>query len=164
MNIIVAMTRDRVIGKDNKLLWHLPEDLKNFKKLTLGNTVVMGRKTFESIGKALPNRHNIVVSKSLKPTKGIDVCPTLERGIARAQAYGKEVFMIGGAQIYRQALPVIHRMYVSYVKGNFKGDVFFPAFNESEWAIAEEKSFPEFEYVVYEREKRPHGQDVLDLV
>lgn len=164
MNIIVAMSRNRVIGKDKKLLWHIPEDLKNFKKLTTGNTVIMGRKTFESIGKPLPNRQNIVISRSMKPKAGVDICPTMEKALAKAESYGKEVFVIGGGEIYKQTLPFAHRIYVSYVKETYEGDTFFPPFDEKEWMIIEQQQFKDFEYLVYEREEKPHGGEVMDLM
>ncbi len=154
INIIVAMTKERVIGRENSLLWHISEDLKNFKKLTSGQAVIMGRKTYESMGKLLPNRHNIVVSSSMLQEKGIDVCRSLEEAIHTAQSYGQEIFVIGGESIYRQALPFAERMYISYVKNNYPGDAYFPEFNEEEWSITQKKDFNEFELIEYERKAK----------
>ena len=153
--IIVAMDKNRVIGKNNQLPWHISDDLKNFKKLTSGNTVIMGRKTFESIGKALPNRNNVVISTSMQPVQGIDVCKSFEEGIMKAKSYGKDIFIIGGATVYEQAISFAERMYVSYVKGEYAGDAFFPEFDENEWHIEKKEEFPEFELVVYVRK---HGK------
>ena len=153
INIIVAMARNRVIGKNNQLPWHISDELKNFKKFTTGNTIVMGRKTFESIGRPLPNRNNIVISTSLSPQTGIDVCKSVEEGIMRAKSYGKDIFIIGGAQVYEQTISLADKMFISYVKKEVEGDVFFPEFDESEWSIESKQDFPEFELVVYVRKK-----------
>lgn len=148
------MTKDRVIGKDKTLPWHIPEDLDNFKRLTSGNTVVMGRKTYESIPKKfcpLPNRHNIVVSKTISAEDGIDVCRSIEEAIAKARSYGKEIFIIGGSVIYQQVLSFADKMYISYVKWEYEGDSYFPKFNKEEWEIEEQQNFQEFKLVVYKR-------------
>ncbi|MBS3136179.1 dihydrofolate reductase [Candidatus Woesearchaeota archaeon] len=153
MNIIAAMTKDRVIGKDNKLIWNIPVDLKNFRNITSGNTVIMGRKTFESIGNPLPNRHNIVVSSSMQHVDGIDVCKDIKEALAKAKEYGKEIFIIGGSSIYRQTVPFADKMYISWVKKYYHGDAYFPDFDIVEWEVIEEKNFPEFDFVVYKRRK-----------
>jgi dihydrofolate reductase len=152
--IIAAVAKNRVIGKDNKLPWHISEDLKNFKRLTTGNTVLMGRKTFQSIGKPLPNRHNIVISRSMPATSGVDVCRSVEEGLQKARSYGRDVFIIGGANLYQEMLPYADMMYISYVKGDYEGDVYFPEFNEEDWAVEGKEDHSEFELIVYVR-KRP---------
>lgn len=149
INIIAAMAKNRVIGCDNKLPWHIADDLKNFKKLTSGNVVIMGRKTFESIGRSLPNRVNIVISSSMTSTEGIIICKTLEEALQKAKSYGKEIFIIGGATVYQQTIPLADKMYLSYVKGEYQGDALFPEFDESKWRIASRTNFPEFELVEY---------------
>lgn len=149
--IIAAMAPNRAIGKDNKLPWRISEDLKNFKRLTSGNTVVMGRKTFESIGKPLPNRNNVVISSSFPATPGIDVCQTVDEALEKARSYRKDVFIIGGSSIYQQTIPLADKMYLSYVKKEYDGDTFFPEFDESEWKIESRENFAEFELVVYVR-------------
>ena len=152
MNIIAAMTKDRVIGKDNSLPWHIPEEMKHFRKLTLGNTVIMGSKTFASMSsKPLPNRNNIVLSSSLRPTEGIDVCRTIQEAVEKAKSYGKEIFVIGGSSIYRQTIPLADKMYLSYIKKYYEGDTFFPAFDESEWEIETKEEHEAFDVVVYVR-------------
>ena len=148
------MTKNRVIGKDNSLPWHIPEDLKNFKRLTEGNTVVMGRKTWQSIPekfRPLPNRNNIVISRNISAIKGAEVCSSLEKALEKAQSYGQEIFIIGGSSIYEQFLPLADKMYISYLKKEYSGDTYFPNFNKEDWEIAEKKDFTEFEFVVYKR-------------
>lgn len=154
INIIVAMTEERVIGKDNKLPWHLPEDLTNFKKLTLDNTIIMGRKTYESIPKKfrpLANRNNMVVSRTMPTEAGIDICPSLEEALTIAQSYGKEIFIAGGASIYQQILPIADRMYISQIKKNYPGDSYFPEFDQQNWKVAAEQDFTEFKLIIYNK-------------
>ncbi len=151
INIIVAMAKNRVIGKNNKVPWNIPDELLHFKKLTTGNTVIMGRKTFESIGKPLLHRNNIVISTSLPPTKGIDVCASIDEGIMKAKMYGKDIFIIGGAQIYEQTISLAGKMFISYVKKEYDGDAFFPEFDENDWHIEKKEDHSEYEMVVYAR-------------
>lgn len=151
--IIVAMTKSRVIGKDNRMPWHMPEDLRLFKKLTTGNTVIMGRKTFESIGKPLPNRNNIVVTRSDCAFAGTVVCHSLEEALNKAEGYGKKIFFIGGAQLYREAIGLAGYMYISWLKNEYTGDAFFPQFNENEWEKVEAADYPDFINILYKRIK-----------
>ena len=149
--IIVAMTKDRIIGVDNKLPWDIPEDLKNFKKLTSGNTVIMGRKTFDSIGRPLPNRNNIVVTKSKDDIYGVDIAHDIQEALEKAQSYEKDVFIIGGSSIYRQMLRFADKMFISFIKKKVEGDAYFPEINKDDWQQEERKQFPEFDFVVYRR-------------
>ncbi len=144
INIIVAMDRQRVIGKKNTLPWHLPADLQHFKQLTLGNTVIVGRKTHESIiarlGRPLPGRKTIVVTRqNLEPRDNLAVAGSLPDALALAK--DKEVFVIGGAQIYEQALPLADRIYLTRIEAEVEdGDTFFPKIDKAQWqqmAIAE---------------------------
>jgi len=151
ITIIAALTKNNVIGKDNKLLWNLPDDLKNFKRLTTGNIIIMGRKTFESIGRPLPNRHNIVISRSMQKRDGIETHATIESAINSAKKLNKEIFIIGGAEIYRQTLKYADRMILSHVDIEVDGDVFFPTFNKEEWDIESADSHELFEVVTYKR-------------
>ncbi len=153
VSLIAAITKNRVLGKDNRLLWNLPEDLKNFRKITSGNTVIMGRKTFESIGRPLPHRNNIVISRDFPEREGIVLCRNLNEAIEKARSFGKEVFIIGGASVYAQALPQAEKMYLSHVKKEFEGDAYFPEFKEEEWQMEEEKDFTEFKFKIYRRKK-----------
>ena len=133
-SIIAALGKGRAIGKDNRLLWHIPEDLKRFKALTLGHPVIMGRKTFDSIvaqlGKPLPGRTNIIVTRDTAwAHEGAKVAHTIEEALMKAREIDhEEVFMIGGAQIYAQALPFADWLYLTLVESEAEGDTFFPAY------------------------------------
>ena len=133
ISIIVAMSQNYVIGLKNKLPWHISADLKNFKIITLGNPIIMGRKTYDSIGRPLKDRDNIVISRdnSLK-IDGVEVVDSLEKAIFMT-AEAPETFIIGGQQIYQIALPIATHMYVTKVEGNFEGDAYFPDYNQQEW-------------------------------
>ena len=135
---IAAMSLNRVIGQGNKIPWHLPEDFKWFKKMTTGHVIVMGRKTFESIGKPLPNRTTIVLSRSPLNIPGVKVITDLkELDSLQAELAGREVFICGGAQVYQQALPMCSDLYLTLVKRTAEGDTFFPAF-EDKFTVEEE--------------------------
>ncbi len=143
-NIIVAISNNRVIGKDNQLLWRMPADLKYFKSLTLGYPIIMGRKTFESIGKPLPGRLNIVVTRNpsalrFQPSE-ILIFDSLEEAIASAKKHDNEIFIIGGGEIYKQALPFTNRIYLTKVDTEVEGDTFFPELTD-EWQIESEQHF-----------------------
>lgn len=149
--LIAAMTRDRVIGSQAKLPWDLPEELQLFKRLTLGGTVMMGRKTFESIGKALPGRQNIVLSRHLQEREGVEIFPSFIEGLAAADKHGKQVFVIGGAGVYQKSLPITSEMHISWIEERYQGDVYFPDFDLNEWRVAEETNYPGFTYTHYIR-------------
>lgn len=140
LSLIVAMAENRCIGADNNLLWHIPEDLKRFKTVTMGAPVIMGRKTYESIldqlGKPLPGRQNIVVSRSGYKHEGCESSDSLDKAIAAAQ--GDEIFIIGGAQIYEQSLPQADRLYLTIVHKDYEGDAFFPVINWDDWNVEED--------------------------
>ena len=120
---IVGMASNRVIGKDGTLPWRLPEDLKFFKKTTLGHPILMGRKTFDSIGKPLPGRRNIVLSSTMEPREGVEVIRNLDELVA-----DEEVFLIGGAQLFETLLPECAGMYLTWIEHPYEGDTFFPPF------------------------------------
>ena len=125
------MSRNRVIGSGNKIPWHLPEDFKWFKRMTTGQIVVMGRKTFESIGKPLPNRTTVVLTRSGKPIAGVETAPELGAiDPAKPEFAGRQIFICGGAQIYQQALPLCSDLYLTLVKREVEGDAFFPPFED----------------------------------
>lgn len=124
---IVGMASNRVIGKDGTLPWRLPEDLKFFKKTTLGHPILMGRKTFDSIGKPLPGRRNIVLSSTMEPREGVEVIRDLGELAALCKA-DEEVFLIGGAQLFETLLPECEGMYLTWIEHPYAGDTFFPAF------------------------------------
>jgi dihydrofolate reductase len=142
---IVAMSLNRAIGKDNRLPWHLPEDLKWFKKLTTGNVIIMGRKTWESIGKPLPNRESIVVSRTDIP--GVRTVRSLSEIDPNADA--REYFVIGGARLFREALPLCSDLYLTLVKREVDGDVFLDPFEEK-FSLSETiQDTPEFSILHY---------------
>src|SRR5579859_3094142 len=126
------MAKDRVIGANNKLPWHLSDDLKRFKALTMGHTIIMGRRTYESIGRPLPGRNNVVISRqSNLVLPGVRVVSTIEQAVERASS--GEAFIIGGADIYRESLPKAQRILLTEVHGAFEGDTFFPLLSPNDW-------------------------------
>ncbi|WP_305042728.1 dihydrofolate reductase [Geoalkalibacter sp.] len=149
--ILAAVAENGVIGRDGRLPWHLPEDLAHFRRLTLGQTLIMGRATFLGIGRPLDQRLNLVVSRSLPPQPGIHVCRTFEEALTTAENAGRSIFFIGGAEIYRQALAVADRMILSRVHGHFTGDRFFPAFSLAQWQLVQEESGKDFDLLTYVR-------------
>ncbi len=133
LSIIAALSRNRVIGKDNQLPWRLPADLKHFKAVTLGKPVIMGRKTFESIGKPLPGRDNIVVTRNPHfRADGLAVVHSLDAALAQAHN-APEIMLIGGAQLYAEALPRAQRLYLTLIDADIDGDAQFPEYNPAEW-------------------------------
>lgn len=146
INIIVAASKNHVIGKDNKLLWHLPNDLKYFKAITTGHPIIMGRKTFESIGKPLPNRLNIVISRNkFESTENLIYATSLPEAIVIAEAKDQEIFVIGGGEIYKQALPLANKIHFTLVDTIIEGDTFFPELNENEWQVESSEFHPKDE-------------------
>ena len=153
LSLIAAVARQRVIGKDNRLLWHLPEDMKYFRETTRGRPVIMGRKTWESLPekfRPLPGRHNLVVSHNpayLAP--GATLVASLAEAIERAGS--GEIFIIGGETLYRQALPLAQRLYLTEIDRDFDGDAFFPEILANAWEeISRLKGGEDFAFVVYE--------------
>mgnify|MGYP001195880826 CR=1 FL=1 len=133
MNIIVAVAKNNAIGKNNNLLWHIKEDLVYFKKTTLGATVVMGRKTFESISKPLPGRRNVVVSKTMNEIEGIEIFRSIDQAIGSCSS-NEEVFIIGGGEIYKQSISLVQRIFLTIVDVNIPdADTFFPELDMSQW-------------------------------
>ena len=133
ITLVAAMAQNRVIGIDNRLPWHLPEDLKHFKAVTLGKPVIMGRKTYDSIGRPLPGRRNIVVTRQHDwSAAGVEVAHSLETALALVQQ-AESACVIGGADLYRQALPLAHRLELTEIAESYQGDAHFPAFSADEW-------------------------------
>ena len=165
VSLIVAVSRNGVIGIDNQLPWHLPEDLKYFKSVTMGKPIIMGRKTFDSIGRPLPGRTNIVITRdSSWQAEGVEVAQTLPQAmtlgqLACAQAGVDEAMVIGGEQIYRMTLPAADRLYLTEVQAEVEGDAFFPEFDAKDWHQVSEQ-LPEvtdthpYRFVVLERIKK----------
>ena len=160
ISIIVAIADNYAIGKDNKLLCHLSDDLKHFKKITNGHTVIMGKNTYLSIGKPLPNRRNVVISwDDEEPIDGIEFIKTLEE-VNPFIEDENENFIIGGASIYRQMFPKCDKLYITEMHKDFDGDTFFPEILDTEWKEISREPGPadpendfDYDYVVYERIK-----------
>jgi dihydrofolate reductase len=140
ITLVVAVADNGVIGRDNALPWHLPDDLKRFKRLTLGKPVIMGRKTFESIGKPLPGRQNIVVTRDTNYRReGVTVVHDADAAL-HAAGDAPEVMVIGGAELFRTLLPRASRLHLTRVHGNIEGDVFWPAPDDRQWRVVERES------------------------
>lgn len=140
LSIIVATDQNNLIGKDNDMPWHIPGDLKRFKALTTGHTIVMGRKTYESLPKRpLPNRYHIVISRQQHlQMEGCELLHSLDEVVERfAQQDSEEVFVIGGAEIYTALLPYVQRLYLTRIHAAFEGDTYFPAIKNEEWQLVE---------------------------
>ena len=139
VSIIVAISENHVIGRQGNMPWRLPDDLKRFKALTTGHAVIMGRKTFDSIGRPLPNRINIVITRDRNCTiDGVIIAHSLDEAFQQA-AGNDEIFIIGGGEIYQQAIPLADRLYVTLVHTTVEGDTFFPAFDEDQWRLASDE-------------------------
>ena len=141
LSLIVAVAQNGVIGDRNALLWHISEDLKHFKALTSGHPVVMGRKTYESLGRPLPNRTNVVISRQELEIPGCRVVHSLDEALALFPG-DEEVFIIGGAQIYAEALPRADRFYLTRVFHDYEGDTRFPEWDEAQWRLVSSEAFP----------------------
>lgn len=151
IEIIAAMTEDRVIGLGDRLPWDLPQDRRLFKNLTTGNTVIMGRKTYASINRPLPERHNIVLSRTLSDIPGVTICRSFPDGLKAASRFGRKLFVIGGAGVYREALPTTSVLHISWVEKSYAGSVYFPEFDLADWTVTEHKEYLGFRYVRYLR-------------
>ena len=147
--LIAAMTTNGVIGKDNDLPWNIPQDLQNFKRLTSGHPIIMGRSTYESIGRPLPNRTNIVLSRTMKPQKNIVVCSSLKQAFTAGKEYGEVVYVIGGATVYEQALPFADKLCISWIKNDYDGDTYFPQVNWDDFTLTHTQDYDAFVYKEY---------------
>jgi len=164
ISIIVAVARNGVIGDANRLLWHLREDMRHFRTLTTGHPVIMGRKTYESLGRPLPNRTNVVITRTVGARfEGCLTAGSLEQALSMFSP-DEEVFVIGGAQIYRLALAVADRFYLTVIERDYEGDTLFPAWDASQWRLRSSESFPcgedfpwPFRFETYERTVYPAG-------
>lgn len=157
ISIFVAVDESRAIGKDNQLLWHIPEDLKRFKECTSGHAVIMGENTYHSIGRPLPNRTNIVVTLNQDlQLPGCLMAHSIEEALSIAKEHEtEEVFVMGGASIYKQFLPLTERLYLTLVKGVHEADTFFPDYSEFSQVISEEKrDNGEYEYTFFILERK----------
>ncbi len=159
ISIVVAISENNAIGKNNQLLWHLSADLKHFKEITSGHTIVMGRKTYDSIGKPLPNRRNIVISRNTDLIlPGVEVVGSVNEALALCTSE-KEVFMIGGAEIYKQSLPITQKIYLTTVHQTFEADAFFPDLKTTEWKETEKE-----QHQVDEKNNLPYTFSTLERI
>jgi dihydrofolate reductase len=140
ISIIAAVADNNVIGNDNSLIWRLPADLKRFKQLTMGHAIIMGRKTYQSIGKPLPGRQNIVISRSNQSIEGCALVHSLEEALNICQN-DPEVFIIGGGQIYQQSIAIANKLYITHLHQKFDGDTFFPEIKQQIWRVESESDF-----------------------
>lgn len=164
LSMIVAMANNNIIGRNNDMPWHLPADLAYFKKVTLGKPIIMGRKTFESIGRPLPGRRNIVISRDKQyQSVGVDVVNSVEQALALVDGSDEnpavdEIMVIGGGAIYSHCLAKADRLYVTHIKANIEGDTQFPDFYDGTWLkvnserrLTDEKNIYPLDFCVYER-------------
>lgn len=157
ISLIAAMAKHRVIGKDNKMPWHMPADLAHFRQVTTGKPVIMGRKTFDSIGRLLPGRRNIIISRQNKPA-GLeaDWVHSLEQALALVNS-SAEVMVIGGGELYKQALPLADRLYITEIDLDVAGDAYFPAYQEHcSWQVIDQEQH-------MADEKNPHNYRFITL-
>ena len=161
VSAIVAMSENRVIGKQNQLPWHLPADLQHFKKVTMGKPILMGRKTYQSIGRPLPGRCNVIITHDTAfKAPGCIVANSIDTALASV-AYSDEVFVIGGALLYQHMLPHIQRIYLTIIHHEFAGDAYFPMLNPTEWHetarddhLSDDKNPYAFSFIVLERKSQ----------
>lgn len=150
LHMIVACDRGGVIGKDGKLPWHLPEDLKHFKKVTFGKPVIMGRKTWESLPKALPGRLNIVITRQADyVAEGATVVSSVDKALDAVKVY-EDAFVIGGAEIFRQTMDRVSVAHVTVINADFEGDAFFKGFNKADWVLEKVTNYSATESRPYE--------------
>jgi|TARA_Y100000389_G_scaffold193149_1_gene221630 dihydrofolate reductase len=158
LSIVVAMDNNGLIGKDNQLPWHLPADLAYFKKITTGKSILMGRKTFDSIGRPLPNRRNIVITRNTEiMIPGCEVASSIDEALVLTENE-KEVMVIGGASLCEQLLPKVSRLYITRIDSEFEGDIYFPAYEAASWHQVSSESHPKdiknnysYHFIVLER-------------
>lgn len=159
VTIIAAIAKNNALGKNNQLIWHLPADLKRFKKMTLNHVVIMGRKTFESLGKPLPNRTNILITRDKNyKAEGCVVVNSLKEALETAAKEDENPFILGGAEIYKQALPFTDKLDVTFVHHQFDADVFFPKIDKKIWKETSREDFKadennkyDYSFVTFER-------------
>ncbi len=163
ITLVVAMGKQNQIGLNGTMPWHLSDDLQNFKKITSGHTIILGRKTFDSIGKALPKRMNFVITSQPDRINSYEVCSfnNLEKAIDKAKMFDDKIFIIGGASIYEQSLDEVDRMIITHVNYSGNADTYFPDIDYNQWKVVEKQSFTknkendfDFEIVTYIKSNR----------
>lgn len=155
IHLIAACASNGVIGYNGAMPWDIPEDLQHFKELTMGHTVIMGRRTYESIGNALPGRQNIVVSSTLQQVENCEVVNSLSKALVAAQKM--EIFIIGGAQLYREALPIAEQLDLTLIDIMPQGDTFFPTINWNDYELINREEHygnPSYRFVTYRKKRK----------
>lgn len=156
ISIVAAMAKNRIIGCDNALPWHLPEDLKHFKNLTMGHHILMGRKTFDSIGKPLPGRVSIVISRNPEfSIQGVLTASSIDEAVSLCKS-DEEIFFIGGAELYRHVIGIAQRIHLTEIRQDFEGDASFPEIDPTAWRVVSREPHTSgsglaFDFVVYDR-------------
>ncbi|WP_449536640.1 dihydrofolate reductase [Ferdinandcohnia sp. Marseille-Q9671] len=161
ISLLLAMDKNQLIGKDNDLPWRLPADLAYFKRVTMGHPIIMGRKTYDSIGRPLPGRENIIVTRDKTyHAEGCKVIHSIEEIVTLSENTEQELFVIGGAEIFKEILPYSDRLYITEIEEEFEGDTYFPAFDKADWkviskekGIKDEKNQYDYTFLVYEKVK-----------
>jgi dihydrofolate reductase len=153
MVIIGAMSTDHVIGRGDGMPWNVPEEYAQFLRFIEGQTVIIGRRSYEIYGRDLTSAHTLVITRSAQTLPGAVAVPSVDEALRMATAFNTSVFSAGGASIYAQTVPLADTMWLSYIKGQFVGDAFFPAFSAEEWAVDRREDHPRFEFVVYRRKQ-----------
>ncbi len=156
--LIAALSYDRVIGSGEGMPWHVPEEYRRYLSFIEGQTVIMGRRTFEIFGDDLTSAHTLVVSRSAEALPGAVVCGSVESALARARKLGRTIFVAGGGSVYRQTLSLADGLYLSFIKGSYTGDTFFPEFDDGTWDVATREDHPGFEFVAYRRRAVPQAE------
>jgi dihydrofolate reductase len=159
ISFIVAMDKNRVIGKNNQLPWHLPADLAFFKQVTMGHPIIMGRKTFESIGRVLPGRENIILTRDTEyKVEGCTVINSVDKIKEFEKNRNEELFVIGGAEIFKETFKISDRLYITLIDSEFEGDTYFPEFNQNDWTIVskekglkDEKNPFDYYFIVFDK-------------
>ncbi|HEX6960778.1 MAG TPA: dihydrofolate reductase [Lacipirellula sp.] len=151
LKLIAAVAENRVIAKDDGMPWDLPDEYEHYRRIIDGQTVIMGRRSYEIFGKDLTSRHAVVVSHSREALEGAIVCGSLEEAVEKAKSLGREAYVNGGASIYKQAIALVDVMNLSIVKGEFEGDAYFPEFEESAWDVVERVDHGGWEFRRYVR-------------
>jgi dihydrofolate reductase len=154
--IIGAMSTERIIGSGDGMPWDVPEEYAQFLRLIEGQTIIIGRRSYEIFGEGLTSAHTVVVTRSAGKLPRAVAVTSVEDALRTAESFGGTVFSAGGASIYAQTIALADTMYLSYIKGQFTGDAYFPAFSDQDWAVDRREDHPRFEFVVY---RRIHHED-----
>ena len=153
MIIISAMSTDHVIGSGDGMPWDVPEEYAQFLRFIAGQTVIIGRRSYDIFGSGLTSAHTLVVTRSEEDIPRATAVKSVDEALRKAETFNKTVFSAGGASIYAQTVPRADTMYLSYIKGTFTGDAYFPAFSETDWLVERREDHPRFEFVVYRRKQ-----------